>query len=92
VTREGPQSRSRQGARRRAALALLEPLQANVALDSAERVAHRDSRVVSHARLEAVSDAALKELFAADDPERGYLHPESLRNAGPLVNRLRDGS
>ena len=74
--------------RRMAALKLLEPVQANVALPSGERMALTDFKVVNRERLKQIGDAALKEMFASDDLELVYLHLQSLQNFSALVNRL----
>jgi hypothetical protein len=60
--------------RRLAELDLLAPVQANVALESGQRMALTDFRVVSRDGLKGVSDAALRTLFACDDLELIYLH------------------
>jgi hypothetical protein len=75
-------------ARRMATLDLLEPVQANVAMDSGEKLALTDFKVVSRTRLKQIGDAALKEMFAADDLELVYLHLHSLHAFNGLVSRL----
>jgi hypothetical protein len=75
-------------ARRVARLRLLEPVQANVALQSGRKLALTDFKVVNRDRLKQLGDVALKEMFNADDLEYVYLHLQSLQTFPGLANRL----
>lgn len=75
-------------ARRMGTLELLEPVQANVALDGGQKLALTDFKVVNRQRLKQVSEAALKEMFSSDDLELVYLHLQSLQSFSGLVSRL----
>jgi len=74
--------------KRMAVLGLLEPMQANVALPSGQRMSLTDFKVVNRDKLKQIRDAALREMFTADDLEMVYLHLQSLQNFSSLVNRL----
>jgi len=74
--------------RRMATLGLLEPVQANVAMQSGQKLSLTDFKVVNRKRLKEVGDVALKEMFAADDLECVYLHLQSLQNFPGLATRL----
>jgi len=74
--------------KRMAALELLEPVQANVALPGGQRMSLTDFKVVSREKLKQIRDTALKEMFTSDDLELVYLHLQSLHNFAGLVNRL----
>jgi hypothetical protein len=75
-------------ARRMATLKLLEPVQANVAMDSGQKLALTDFKVVSRTRLKQVGDAALREMFTSDDLELVYLHLQSMQAFAGLIARL----
>lgn len=75
-------------ARRMAALRLLDPVQANVAMQSGQKLALTDFKVVTRERLKQVGDIALKEMFSTDDLEFVYLHLHSLQNFPGLATRL----
>ncbi len=75
-------------AKRIAALGLMEPVQANVATESGQKLSLTDFKVVNRTRLKQVGDTALKEMFAADDLELVYLHLASLQAFSGLVGRL----
>jgi hypothetical protein len=75
-------------ARRMASLGLLEPVQANVALQSGRKLALTDFKVVNRERLKQVGDVALKEMFSTDDLEYVYLHLQSLQTFPGLATRL----
>ena len=75
-------------ARRMATLKLLEPVQANVAMNSGEKLALTDFKVVSRTRLKQIGDAALREMFTSDDLELVYLHLQSLQAFAGLISRL----
>jgi hypothetical protein len=75
-------------ARRMATLKLLEPVQANVAMDSGRKLALTDFKVVSRTRLKQIGDVALREMFISDDLELVYLHLQSLQAFAGLISRL----
>ena len=75
-------------ARRMATLKLLEPVQANVAMNSGQKLALTDFKVVSRTRLKQIGDAALREMFTSDDLELVYLHLQSLQAFAGLISRL----
>jgi hypothetical protein len=75
-------------ARRMATLKLLEPVQANVAMTSGQKLALTDFKVVSRTRLKQVGDAALREMFTSDDLELVYLHLQSMQAFTGLISRL----
>lgn len=75
-------------ARRMARLGLLEPVQANVAMQSGQKLSLTDFKVVNRERLKQVGDIALKEMFAADDLEYVYLHLQSLQTFPDLAARF----
>lgn len=77
-------------ARRMATLNLLEPVQANVAATSGQKLALTDFKVVSRTRLKQIGDAALREMFTSDDLELVYLHLQSVQAFAGLVSRLAD--
>ncbi len=80
--------RTRAFAKRMKVLDLLEPVQANVELGSGKKLALTDFQVVSRTRLKQISEAALKEMFAADDLELVFQHLQSLHAFSGLINRL----
>ncbi len=73
---------------RLAELELLEPMQANVSLDSGEQLALTGFQVVSRERLKALEDHALRELFDSDGLELLYLHLHSMQNFAAMIERL----
>lgn len=75
-------------ARRMATLKLLEPVQANVAMTSGQKLALTDFKVVSRTRLKQIGDAALREMFTSDDLELVYLHLQSMQAFAGLITRL----
>ena len=80
--------RTQSFAKRMAALDLLEPVQANVALESGQKLALTDFKVVNRTRLKQIGETALREMFASDDLELVYLHLLSLQNFSGLIGRL----
>jgi hypothetical protein len=75
-------------ARRMGALDLLEPVQANVALESGQKLSLTDFKVVNRQKLKQIGDTALREMFAADDLELVYLHLQSMQSFSGLISRV----
>jgi len=75
-------------AKRMGTLGLLDPVQANVAMESGQKLSLTDFKVVNRTRLKQIGDAALKEMFASDDLELVYLHLQSLQAFSGLIARL----
>ncbi len=69
-------------------LDLLEPMQAQVTMESGGRVALGGFMAVSRTRLKALSGEKLAELAATDELELLYLHLQSMRNFDGLRERL----
>jgi hypothetical protein len=63
-------------------------VQANVALESGQKLSLTDFKVVNRQKLKQISDAALKEMFAADDLELVYLHLQSMQSFSGLIARV----
>jgi hypothetical protein len=74
--------------RRMATLDLLEPMQANVVMDSGQNLALTDFQVVSRTRLKQIGDTALREMFTSDDLELVYLHLQSMQAFAGLIAQL----
>ena len=68
-------------------LDLLEPMQAQIALDSGEKLSLMGFGTVSRERLAALSGDQLKTLSASGALELIYLHLFSLGNFGPMMDR-----
>lgn len=79
-------------ARRMQALELLEPVQANVAMQGGKKFALTDFKVISRQRLKQIGETALKEMFAADDLELAFLHLQSLHAFSGLLERVKQGA
>jgi len=69
-------------------LKLLEPMQAQIALGSGERMQLGGFMAVSRAKLKAVPGDKLAELAKTDELELLYLHLQSMRNFVGLKDRL----
>jgi len=69
-------------------LNLLEPMRAQIALASGERVALQGFMAVERARLKALPGERLAELARTDELELIYAHLQSLRNFGSVRDRL----
>lgn len=69
-------------------LGLLEPMQANVAMNSGERLSLGGFQVVSRVKLKELSSETLTDLVKNDGLELLYLHLFSLRNFTSLQERL----
>ena len=69
-------------------LDLLEPMQAEFALDSGEKVSLAGFQAVDRKRLKALSGEALQQLAASDELELIYLHLASMRNFSGVKDRL----
>ncbi|NML48050.1 SapC family protein [Ramlibacter sp. G-1-2-2] len=69
-------------------LNLLEPMRAQVSLDSGERIALGGFMAVDRARLKTLSSDKLAELVKSDELELIYAHLLSLRNIGGMRERL----
>jgi hypothetical protein len=69
-------------------LDLLEPMQANVALKSGEKMSLAGFKVVNRERLKKITAEQARELLQCGDLELVFLHLHSLRNFGTMVDRL----
>jgi hypothetical protein len=69
-------------------LNLLEPMQAQVNLDSGEKMFLTGFSAVNRARLKTLSSSALAELSQSDELELIYLHLFSMRNFAGIKERL----
>jgi hypothetical protein len=69
-------------------LNLLEPMQAQVNLDSGEKMFLTGFSAVNRARLKTLSSSALAELAQSDELELIYLHLFSMRNFAGMKERL----
>jgi len=69
-------------------LGLLEPMQAQIALESGERMSLGGFMAVNRAKLKAVAGDKLAELAQTDELELLYLHLQSMRNFTGLKDRL----
>jgi hypothetical protein len=69
-------------------LGVLEPMQAQVELNSGERFSLGGFMAVNRAKLKEVSGEKLAELAKTDELELIYLHLQSMRNFTPLRDRL----
>jgi hypothetical protein len=69
-------------------LNLLEPMRAQVSLQSGERVALGGFMAVDRARLKTLPSDKLAELVKSDEMELIYAHLQSLRNIGGMRERL----
>ena len=70
-----------------ASLGLLEPMQAQIALDSGEKLSLTGFDTVSRDRLAELSGEQLKQLSASGALELIYMHLFSLGNFGPMMDR-----
>ena len=68
-------------------LELLEPMQAQVALNSGEKIALSGFCTVSRERLQAISAEELARLGSSSALEQIFLHLFSLANFGPMLDR-----
>jgi len=73
-------------------LNLLEPMQAQINLDSGERMALGGFSVVDRARLKILSANVLAELVKSDELELIYAHLVSMRNFATMRDRLAGGT
>jgi hypothetical protein len=69
-------------------LNLLEPMQAQIALESGERMSLGGFMAVNRNKLKAVAGEKLAELAQTDELELLYLHMQSMRNFNVLKDRL----
>lgn len=69
-------------------LNLLEPMQAQISLDSGERMSLTGFSAVSRARLKTLSATVLAELAKSDELELVYTHLASMRNFSGMRERL----
>lgn len=69
-------------------LKLLEPMQAQLKLQSGERMSLAGFMAVDRKKLKALPDATLAELARGDELELVYLHLQSMRNFGLMRGRL----
>jgi hypothetical protein len=69
-------------------LGLLEPMQAQISLESGERMSLGGFMAVNRSRLKALSGDALADLAKTDELELLYLHLQSMRNFTGLKDRL----
>src|SRR5262249_26343628 len=67
---------------------LLEPMQAQIAMESGERLSLGGFWAVNRAKLKALPGDKLAELAKTDELELLYLHVQSMRNFGLLKDRL----
>lgn len=74
--------------RRLKELDLLEPMQANVALKSGEKLSLSGFNVVNRDKLKALSADRAQELLKSDELELIFFHLHSLRNFGTMIDRL----
>lgn len=72
-------------------LSLLEPMQANVSLDTGEKHSLAGFQVISREKLGALSAEAVHDLFKSGALELIYAHLQSLANFGSMVERLATG-
>lgn len=69
-------------------LGLLEPMQAQISLESGERMSLGGFMAVNRNKLKALSGDALADLAKTDELELLYLHLQSMRNFTGLKDRL----
>lgn len=69
-------------------LDLLEPMQANVALKSGEKMSLAGFQVVSRERLKNITAEQAKDMLQSGELELVFLHLHSLRNFGTMADRL----
>lgn len=69
-------------------LNLLESMQADVTLNSGERLSLGGFQVVNRDRLKNLPEEKLAELAKSDELELIYLHLHSMRNLNAMINRL----
>lgn len=69
-------------------LNLLEPMQAQVRLESGERLSLTGFSVIDRARLKTLSAQALAELLKSDELELIYAHLASMRNFSEMKDRV----
>ena len=69
-------------------LDLLEPMQAQIALPTGEKIALAGFMAVNRDRLKKLSGEKLAELVQANELELIYIHLQSLRNISVMVERL----
>jgi SapC len=69
-------------------LNVLEPMQAQISLDSGEKMSLTGFSVVSRARLKTLSAEVLAELLKSDELELIYNHLQSMRNFGLMRERV----
>lgn len=69
-------------------LNLLEPMQAQISLESGERIALRGFMTVDRARLKTLSSEKMAELVKSDEMELIYAHLLSMRNFAGMRERL----
>lgn len=81
-------NRTRAFARRVKELGLLEPMQAQIAMESGERLSLGGFWAVNRGKLKALPGDKLAELAKTDELELLYLHVQSMRNFGLLKDRL----
>lgn len=80
--------RTRAFCRRLRELDLLEPMQANVALESGEKMSLTGFYVVNRDKLKAIPAEQAKDLLETGELELIFTHLHSLRNFGAMVERL----
>lgn len=73
-------------------LNLLEPMRAQMSLDSGERVALGGFMAIDRARLKTLSAEKLSELVRSDEMELIYAHLQSLRNFAGMRERLAEAA
>lgn len=69
-------------------LGLLEPMQANVALKSGEKMSLAGFNVVNRDRLKAAPAEQVREMLNSDELELIFTHLHSLRNFGAMIDRI----
>ena len=69
-------------------LELLEPMQANVSLKSGAKMSLAGFQVISREKLKSIPEKTIIELLKSDELELVFNHLHSLRNFGPMVDRL----
>jgi len=74
--------------RKLADLDLFEPMQAQVKLKTGQQLTLGGFKVINRAKLKALPAETLGELAKADELEVIYAHLASLRNFGPMVERM----
>ena len=84
--------RTRAFCQRLGKLDLLEPMQANVALKSGEKMSLAGFNVVNRDRLKGISADQAQGMLKTDELELIFTHLHSLRNFGAMIDRISTGA